>query len=125
MPTNNLFSHLPKDLSSEVFETLVQGSNLRIERIVSLGHSSQDNTWYDQDDHEWVILLQGKAAIRFADADGFDSSYKTDTSNKTNLTDNTVQLLPGDYINIPAHTKHRVEWTDASNTTIWLAIHYT
>ena len=110
MITNNLFSKLPKDLSSEVFETLAQGSNIRIERIVSEGQCTAENQWYDQDDHEWVILLQGSADIRFAD-------------NK--LTNPALtHLSPGDYINIPAHTKHRVESTDSDNITIWLAIHY-
>jgi len=110
MLTNNLFSQLPQDLSSEVFETLAQGSSVRIERIVSDGHSTEDNQWYDQDDHEWVILLQGSATIRFAES---------------NATNSALTLLsPGDYINIPAHTKHRVESTDSDGITVWLAIHY-
>ncbi|MBV1919136.1 MAG: cupin domain-containing protein [Pseudomonadales bacterium] len=106
MVTNNLFSPLPQDLSSEVFETLAQGSNVRIERIVSMGHSTADNQWYDQDDHEWVILVQGGATIQFADSPTL------------------THLSPGDYINIPAHTKHRVESTDDNNITVWLAVHY-
>jgi len=107
MQSDNLFSQLPKDLSAEVFDTLAQGANVRIERIVSLGHKTPDKSWYDQNEHEWVLLLKGKAAILFAE------------------NDLVTTLSPGDYINIPAHTKHRVEWTDADNTTIWLAIHYT
>ena len=110
MNTNNLFSKLPKDLSSEVFETLAQGNNVRIERIVSEGQCTTENQWYDQDDHEWVILLQGSAVIRFAE---------TPSSNAT-----LTHLSPGDYINIPAHTRHRVESTDSDNITVWLAIHY-
>ncbi len=110
MITNNLFSQLPQDLSSEVFECLAQGNGIRIERIVSNGQCTADNQWYDQDDHEWVILLQGSATIQFAE----------DSSTNNVLT----RLSPGDYINIPAHTKHRVESTDPDNITIWLAIHY-
>ncbi len=110
MTTNNLFSRLPQDLSSEVFETLTEGSNVRIERIVSNGHNTADNQWYNQDDHEWVILLQGSATIRFADSNVTNSSL--------------THLSPGDYINIPAHTKHRVESTDCDGITVWLAIHY-
>ena len=106
MPLDNLFSELPKDLSSEVFSTLAQGNNLRIERIVSLGHCSPETEWYDQDDNEWVIVLQGKANILFQDSGEIHS------------------LLPGDYLNITAHQKHRVTWTDPDNATIWLAIHY-
>jgi len=110
MLTNNLFSPLPQDLSLEVIERLAQGSSVRIERIVSSGHRTAENQWYDQDDHEWVILLQGSATVRFAD----------DTPNHPALT----HLSPGDYINIPAHTKHRVESTDSDNITVWLAVHY-
>lgn len=110
MITNNLFSQLPQNLSSEVFGTLAEGSNVRIERIVSNGHCTADGQWYDQDDHEWVILLQGSATIRFA------------SSNTTNSP--LTCLSPGDYVNIPAHTKHRVESTDCDGITIWLAIHY-
>ncbi len=35
-----------------------------------------------------------------------------------------VVLRAGDYIHIPAHKKHRVEWTDPQEKTIWLAIHF-
>ncbi len=110
MVKNNLFSQLPQDLSSEVFETLAQGSSVKIERIISNGHSTKDNQWYDQDDHEWVILLQGSATIKFAGSTATNSAL--------------TYLSPGDYINIPAHTKHRVESTDSGDITVWLAIHY-
>ena len=36
----------------------------------------------------------------------------------------TVELGPGDYLDIPAHTKHRVAWTTPDAPTIWLAMHY-
>ncbi|OUS30121.1 hypothetical protein A9Q99_06465 [Gammaproteobacteria bacterium 45_16_T64] len=105
MHPNNLLSDLPLNLTAEVFETLAKGTNIHIERIVSLGHSTTPGEWYDQADNEWVILLQGAARI------GFDDG-------------STAALQPGDYLNIPAHQKHRVEWTEAENPTIWLAIHY-
>lgn len=105
MLANNLFSDLPTDLSSEVFETLATGKQLRIERIVSHGHASAPEEWYDQADNEWVILLQGEAQLVFDDGV-------------------TTTLQPGDYVTIPAHQKHRVEWTAPEKTTIWLAIHY-
>lgn len=105
MTKNNLFTTLPQDLSSEVFETLANGSGVRIERIVSLGHSTPNNQWYDQDDHEWVILLKGSAEIQFD-------------------CDKVAVLSPGDYLNIPAHTRHRVSCTAPNTTSIWLAVHY-
>ena len=89
-----------------IFDTLVQSKHLRIERITSLGHHTPKDDWYNQKDNEWVILLQGQARICFADNSP------------------TLSLNPGDYLNIPAYTKHRVEWTTPNTPTIWLAIHY-
>ena len=104
--SSNIFTHIPEDISEEIFETLVDGDNLRIERIISTGQSTPSGQWYDQEDHEWVILLKGAARLRFEGQD--------------DLRD----LSPGDYVNIPAHCRHRVEWTSSEEETIWLAIHY-
>ena len=100
--TNNLFTDLPSNLPDELFTTLVEATNLRIERIVSHGHSSPEGFWYDQDQHEWVVLLKGAARLRFEGE--------------------IVDMMPGDFVNIPAHTKHRVEWTTPDEPTIWLAV---
>ena len=102
----NLFADIPGELPAEVFETLLATDALRVERIVSLGHASPDGSWYDQETHEWVLLLQGAARLRF----------EGDAS--------PLELTPGAYVSIPAHRRHRVEWTDPSSPTIWLAIHY-
>lgn len=103
---NNLFENLPTELTEELFEILLNKPNIRIERIVSDGHASKQDQWYDQDDNEWVLLLQGEAQIQlFPD-------------------NNIVTLVEGSYLNIPAHTKHRVKWTTKQTKTIWLAIHY-
>lgn len=102
----NLFDDIPKDLSDELFEPLLQTSSFCIERIVSRGHCSPAGFWYDQDDDEWIVLLKGKAIIRF------------ENDNES------VTLKSGDYIHIDRHRKHRVEWTDPAQETIWLAVHY-
>jgi cupin 2 domain-containing protein len=103
MPTN-LFTDLPRDPPEELFTALVQAPRVRIERIVSHGHKSPDGVWYDQLTSEWVLVLQGAAKIEFADR--------------------TVEMGPGDYLDIPAHRKHRVAWTTPDEHTIWLAVHY-
>jgi cupin 2 domain-containing protein len=100
----NLFADLPKVLPDEFFTTLLEVANVRIERIVSLGHASPPDFWYDQDQHEWVIVLKGAARLRFDDG--------------------IVEMKPGDFITIPAHKRHRVEWTKPDEPTIWLAVHY-
>jgi cupin 2 domain-containing protein len=107
MPTN-LFADLPRDLPhdlpDELFTTLLQAPGVRIERIVSHGHQSPDGFWYDEPTGEWVIVLKGAAKIEFEDG--------------------MVELSPGDFIDIPAHRKHRVAWTTPDEPTIWLAVHY-
>jgi cupin 2 domain-containing protein len=104
MTTNNLFVHLPRHLPDELFTTLVDAANVRIERIVSHGHASPEGFWYDQDQHEWVVMLKGAARLRFEDE--------------------TIEMKPGDFIDIPVHKKHRVEWTTPDEPTLWLAVHY-
>lgn len=88
--TNNLFTDLPEELSDELLTTLLEVASARIERIVSHGHVSPEGFWYDQDEHEWVIILKGAARVRFEDR--------------------PLEMKPGDFVNIPAHKKHRVEW---------------
>jgi len=105
MPTQNLYADIPESLDNELFETLATGSELRIERIVSRGQSSPEQGWYDQDSDEWVVLLQGAAVIGYPGGDA-------------------VTLGEGDYLHIPAHCRHRVQWTDPTRATVWLAIHY-
>lgn len=77
---------------------------MRIERIISHGHASPEGFWYDQPLNEWVILLKGVARLQFEDG--------------------MVEMKPGDYVNIPAHKNHRVDWTTPEELTIWLAVHY-
>jgi len=102
---NNIFDAIPENLKTEVFERLVETDNVKIERIVSKGHKTPESGWYDQDKNEWVLVLKGEAVLLFAD-------------------ESTITLKAGDFVDIPAHKKHRVEWTAVDFITIWLAIHY-
>jgi cupin 2 domain-containing protein len=104
-PSENLFAPLARTGADEHITALLTTSNVRIERIVSTGQSSPPGFWYDQSDTEWVVLLTGAAGLRF---DG-----------ETALR----ELKPGDYLHIPAHARHRVEWTHPSEPTVWLAVH--
>lgn len=106
MKAGNLFADLPRDLAQEQVTELLATPGVTIERIVSNGQASPPDFWYDQARPEWVMLLTGAARLRFDD-------------------DATVHALkPGDYLHIPAHRRHRVEWTDDTQPTIWLAVHY-
>ncbi|MCU0712520.1 MAG: cupin domain-containing protein [Pirellula sp.] len=102
--TTNLFTDLLSNLPDELFTKLLKATNLRIERIVSYVHASPEGFWYDQDQHEWVLVLQGAARL----------SIKGEPK----------ELKPGDYIIMPARQKHRVEWTTPDDPTVWLAVFY-
>lgn len=104
--SKNIFGNIPAELNNELFEEILKGNTFRVERIVSRGHSSNEGFWYDQNENEWVILLQGSAGLRFAGREDL------------------VVLRPGDYVHIPRHHKHRVEWTDPDQETVWLAVYY-
>ena len=105
MPDNNIFAAIPQCLDQELVEKLVENKDVSIERIVSKGHTSPASGWYDQPKNEWVIVLKGEAIIRFED-------------------ESEIRLSAGSYIEIAAHKKHRVSWTDLDVETIWLAVHY-
>ena len=96
----NIFKNIPESLAGELAETAAQFGNVRIERIVSEGQTSG---WYDQDEDEWVCLLQGKAEITFE-------------NNKKNA------LKSGDTLFIPAHRKHMVSYTSKNPKCIWLCV---
>lgn len=102
---SNIFDFSQSVGGSEVFEDFVKSGDVRIERILSKGQASPEPGWYDQDENEWVIVLQGGGRLAFDDG-------------------SEVELNAGDYINIPAHTKHRVSWTDPEQVTVWLAVFY-
>ena len=101
---NDIPSDLPEELTEKIAGCIQKGT--AIERIISRGHASPPGFWYDQDKTEFVILFKGKAALLFKEQDRM------------------VEMYPGDYIEIPAHTLHRVEWTSAEEDTVWLAFFY-
>ena len=102
----NLLRDLPDAGASEITDALVARPGLRIERIVSFGQANPQGFWYDQAEAEWVVLLAGAARLRFED----------ETQARA--------LGPGDWVEIAAHRRHRVEWTDPGQPTIWLAVFY-
>ncbi len=98
----NILAELPDALKREVGETLLRYENSRIERIVSHGQASPPGFWYDQEEGEWVLLLQGSAVITFEDGE--------------------LELLPGDHIFIPPHARHRVIYTPPDIDTVWICV---
>ena len=100
----NLLTGVPTSIPDEIFETIISKSNIKIERIISKGHKSEPNFWYDQDKSEWILILKGEARLQFEDK--------------------SIYLTSGDYLNIAPHQKHRIDWTTPESETIWLAVFY-
>jgi len=101
---NNIFENIIIDKKQEQFFELIKNDNIKIEKIVSNGQSSPINFWYEQKENEFVLLLKGNAILEYKDKE--------------------VILKEGDFINIPAFTKHRVKYTNEKEPTIWLTIFY-
>ncbi|EKO3399780.1 cupin domain-containing protein [Vibrio fluvialis] len=101
----NLFETIPAELTNEQFTDLLRHRHVRIERILSKGHTSPESGWYDQDEHEWVLVLQGCGTVEFDNGE-------------------STTLNVGDYLNIPAHTRHKVNYTSPDQVTLWLAVFY-
>ena len=105
-PIKNLFAGIPENIPQEIIEILLKARGFHLERIISAGQATPEGEWYDQETHEWVVLLSGSAGLLLAG-------------------ETQVRVLrPGDYLLIPAHCRHRVEWTDQARRTVWLALHY-
>ena len=102
----SLYENIPNELPEEIFDTICSNDNVLIERIVSQGHATPEDSWYDQEKNEFVLVVKGSAGLKL--------------ENESEL----VVLKEGEYYNIGAHVKHRVEWTDPLCETIWLAVHY-
>ena len=105
-PQNLLHAEVAS-LPEELVEILAESEHVRIERIVSTGHASPADFWYDQDETEWVCVLSGAATLSFADNDRLH------------------HLGPGDHVTIPAHRRHRVERTSPDEPIVWLAVFWT
>jgi cupin 2 domain-containing protein len=102
----NLFGQIPEFIPEEVNEVLLEKESFRLERIISRGQATAAGEWFDQVTDEWVLLLKGSAGLRFEG-------------------DSEVHIMrPGDSLQIPAHLRHRVEWTEIGGETVWLALHY-
>jgi cupin 2 domain-containing protein len=101
----SLFSDISGAARDELFTALLERPGVRIERIVSFGHTTPADAPYDQAWDEWVLLVEGAARLWIEGQD-------------------EVALGPGNHLLIPAHRRHRVTWTAPDVPTIWLAVHF-
>ena len=100
----NLLANILASLPAEQFTEILARPGVRIERIVSTGQADPPGQWQQQDWDEWVLLLDGAAGLAIEG-------------------ESERRLGRGDHLLIPAHTRHRVSWTDPDRSTIWLAVH--
>lgn len=105
MKSGNLFSGIPGRLDAELFQPLWRTDAFHLERIISDGQATPASEWYDQPKDEFVVLLSGSACLR----------VEGETAVR--------ELHPGDWVLLPAHVRHRVEWTASGQKTVWLALH--
>ena len=89
-------------MPEELIEKIAGSGEVRIERVISHGHCSKEGFWYDQEEDEFVLLLQGEAELEFESE--------------------TIHLKKGDCLTIKAHQRHRVKWTTPNQSTIWLTV---
>ncbi|MDA0256155.1 MAG: cupin domain-containing protein [Chloroflexi bacterium] len=99
----SLFAGLPRELPAELTTVLAAGEGARVERIVSRGHATAADEWYEQDEDEWVLVVAGAARLDLAGGA-------------------SIELGPGDWVDLPAGLRHRVAWTAPDIDTIWLAV---
>ncbi|MDI3325019.1 cupin domain-containing protein [Pontibacterium granulatum] len=101
----SVLTDLPADKVQEHFEDLLTRPGVKLERIVTYGQATPPGEWYDQAWDEWVMIVQGEAKLLMA------------------RDEQLLHMKPGDHVLLPAHCRHRVEWTPEGQTTIWLALH--
>lgn len=103
--TGNFLDGVPGSSDTEFLTDFLSTTDVLIERIVSFGQSSPEGFWYDNERGELVFVLDGEGDVEFDDG-------------------RTYKLSKGQYLNIPAHAKHRVSRTASGRKTVWLCIYY-
>lgn len=103
-PARNILATLAVAGGDEAVRPLIKGDGIRVERIVSHGHATPAGVWYDQDEAEWVLVVQGRARL----------TIEGESEDR--------EVGAGDSLFLPAHCRHRVAWTAPDQPTVWLAI---
>lgn len=98
----NIYDFETDGLKEELVTVLHEDGHVRVERIVSTGQCSPDGFWYDQDEDEWLTLVQGESTLL--------------------VEDKPVRLQAGDTCFLSAHQRHRVESTSTEPPCIWICV---
>jgi cupin 2 domain-containing protein len=104
---DNLYA-LPATTDHEVFGDLLKRPGLRIERIVSTGQCQPAGFLVRPGRRRMGGgCCRARRSCAFADEGGSPPPAQA-----------------GDFVDIAAQRRHRVDWTPADQTTIWLAVFY-
>ena len=106
MEKHNIFADIPEKIKEELFEDILPGTDIKLERIVSEGQVTPEGEWLIQGKNEWVMVLKGYGEILFEDGKV------------------PIKMHPGDHILIKKGQRHRVVKTDTMNKTVWLVLHF-
>lgn len=109
-PVTSLMDNLLREdcppFGTESSRLIASGDAWKLVLIASNGFSTPGNSWIEQTDHEWVLLLRGSARLILREPEL------------------SVDLSPGDHLTISPHRPHRVDRTDCDPGTLWLALHW-
>ena len=119
----NIYDKIPESITEEIIEIMYQNPHCKVERIISNGQITTENEWYDQDQEEWIILVQGEATILI-------EKLQEESSDKCNILNcnikeescDKVHMVKGDTLLIKSHQKHRVIYTSQNPLCIWLCV---
>ena len=89
----NLFAQLDCDGQEEKTDVLFENLHVRIERIVSSGQVSPEGFWYEQDEDEWVTVLQGEGRIQYEKGDVRETAFYCRQENGTGFRTPANNLL--------------------------------
>lgn len=94
----NLYEFVAQETERETI--LYEDETIRIVTINSSHHTTPIDAPYDQEEDEWVSILEGEAELK--------------------VENTIIPLHKGDHYMIKAHQKHWVTYT--SNRCIWLCV---
>lgn len=109
----NLYEGIPDQIVEEMTDIFYESPGCRVERILSCGQTTPEGFWYDQEETEWVALLQGEAVLMMDHADEA-------SGNGTHPEE--IRLQKGDTLLIRPHQRHRVVYTSMDPPAIWLCV---
>lgn len=108
-----------RDVNPALIESVIETKDLRIERVVSHGQVSSPASYCEPIANQFVLLLEGQARLE-VEKEKVGSMPRGGRL----LENKKVNLIPGDYISIPQHTRHRVDWTSPDEETVWLSVYF-